>query len=584
MTLFRVWAPEARTVALYLASGEEAPLQEATGGWWQAELPDAGPGTRYGYRVDDSPPLPDPRAKFQPEGVHGLSEVIDHGAFAWSDQGWNSPPLSSGVVYEIHIGTFTEEGTFEAAIHKLDHLIELGITHLELMPVAEFPGRWGWGYDGVDLFAPHHAYGGPDGLKRLVDAAHGRGLAVLLDVVYNHLGPDGNYLTKFGPYFTRRYQTPWGEAVNFDGPGSDEVRQFIIDNACMWLRDYHIDGLRLDAIHAILDTSAVHILEELSGEIDRLESELGRHLVLIAESDLNDPRVITPRQAGGYGIDAQWNDDFHHALHSFLTGERHGYYADFGEVSQLAKALRQGYVYDGDYSPARGRRHGRPPEGIPASRFMGYLQNHDQIGNRANGERSSHLLSPGRRQTAAALVLASPFIPMLFQGEEWAATSPFRYFTDYENPDLAEAVRAGRRQEFSAFGWKPEDVPDPQAEETFRSSKLKWDEYHEPPHASILDWHRRLIALRKSIPALSEGGFENTQVEHDDEGRWLILARGPIRVVCNFSREASCLPVDFPEGSEILLASAGVQLGEGQIEMPPESVAISGPRLVSPVN
>lgn len=576
---FRVWAPHATTVGLQLAGGEEIPLQEAGGGWWQANLSDAGLGTRYGYRIDGSPPLPDPRSKSQPKGVHGLSEVIDHGAFVWSDRGWTPPPLSSGVVYEMHTGTFTEAGTFEAAIHKLDHLVDLGITHLELLPVAEFPGRRGWGYDGVDLFAPHHAYGGPDGLKRLVDAAHGRGLAVLLDVVYNHLGPDGNYLEKFGPYFTSRYQTPWGEAVNLDGPGSDEVRRFIIDNACMWLRDYHFDGLRLDAVHTIVDTSAVHILEELSWEIDRLEAELGRHLSIIAESDLNDPRVITPRQAGGYGIDAQWNDDFHHALHSLLTGERHGYYSDFGQVSQLAKSLQQGYVYDGGYSPARGRRHGRPPVGIPARRFLGYLQNHDQIGNRANGDRSSHLLSPGLLQAAAALVLASPFIPMLFQGEEWGATSPFRYFTDHEDRELAEAVRAGRVKEFSAFGWRAEDVPDPQAEETYCSSKLNWDERHEAAHAGLLDWHRRLIALRKIIPALSAGGFENTRVLHDDEGRWLILERGPVRVICNFSREVCSLTVDFPERTEILLASAEVRPGEGQIEIPPESATILAPRL-----
>ena len=379
-------------------------------------------------------------------------------------------------IYELHVGTFSPEGTFDGAAARLDHLVDLGVDVVELLPVAQFPGRHGWGYDGVDLYAPHDPYGGPDGLKRLVDACHARGLAVVIDVVYNHLGPAGNYLAEFGPYFTDRYTTPWGTAVNLDGPDSDPVRDFVVGNALMWVRDYHADGLRLDAIHAIVDTSAVHILEELRAQVEALAAELGRQVFLIAESDLNDPKIVHRPELGGYGIDAQWSDDFHHALHAVLTGERTGYYADFGSLDHLAKSLRQAYVYDGGYSPHRRRRHGRSPAGLPPTRFLGYLQNHDQVGNRATGERSSMLLSTGLLKVAAAIVLLGPFVPMLFQGEEWAASTPFLYFTDHDDPELGEAVSEGRRREFAAFGWSPEQVPDPQAPETFEASVLRWDE------------------------------------------------------------------------------------------------------------
>jgi len=378
----RVWAPDARRVELVVGEARHD-MRPAGGGWWQSLSPVLAHGRDYAFALDGAEPLPDPRSPWQPAGVHGRSRWVDHARFDWSDAGWRAPELAAGVVHELHVGTFTARGTFESAIERLDHLVALGVSHLELMPVNEFPGERGWGYDGVDLFAPHHAYGGPEGLKRFVDAAHGRGLAVLLDVVYNHFGPDGNHLPQFGPYLTKRYHTPWGAAVNLDGPGSDEVRRFFVDNALMWLRDYHLDGLRIDAVHAFVDLSAMHLLEQMARAVDALEREVGRSLVLIAESDLNDPRIVRPREEHGYGIDAAWSDDFHHALHVTLTGEASGYYADFAAgLPEVARALEDVYAYAGRHSPFRGRVHGREVEGLPRSRFLGYLQNHDQVGNR----------------------------------------------------------------------------------------------------------------------------------------------------------------------------------------------------------
>jgi maltooligosyltrehalose trehalohydrolase len=410
---------------------------------------------------------------------------------------------------------------------------------VELMPVAEFSGDRGWGYDGVDLYAPHHAYGGPDGLKRLVDACHAQGIGVVLDVVYNHLGPAGNHLAEFAPYFTDRYATPWGEAVNLDGPESDEVRRFFVDNALMWLRDYHVDGLRLDAVHAIVDTSAVHLLEQLAVETADLSAHLGRPLHLIAESDLNDPRLIRRRETGGYGLDAQWSDDFHHALHAALTGERSGYYEDFGRLSQIATALRRAYVYAGERSGFRQRRHGRPPGDVPGWRFFGYLQNHDQVGNRATGERSSHLMSIERLRIGAALVATAPFVPMFFQGEEWGASTPFLYFTDHRDPELGRAVSHGRRREFASFGWDPDDIPDPQEEKTFLRSKLDWDELEHPHHAELLAWHRSLLALRRSRPELTDGRMDLVEVEADDEAGTLVVRRGRVIVTVRLGDEDS---------------------------------------------
>jgi maltooligosyltrehalose trehalohydrolase len=576
MASLRVWAPQARSVEVQIG-GARVPMAGATRGWWLADVPRAGPGADYAYSLDGGEPLPDPRSPWQPAGVFGPSRLVDHDAFPWTDERWQAPPLSAAVVYELHVGTFTPAGTFEAAIARLDHLVALGITHVELMPVNEFPGDRGWGYDGVDLYAPHHAYGGPDGLKRLVDACHARGLAVLLDVVYNHLGPSGNVLGRFGPYFTERYTTPWGPAVNLDGPGSDEVRRFICDNACMWLHDYHCDGLRLDAVHAIVDTSAVHLLEQLAREVEELAAHLGRRLVLVAESDLNDPRLIRSREAGGYGLDAQWSDDFHHALHAVLTGERAGYYADFGSLADLARALEHAYVYEGRYSTFRQRRHGRPAAGLPGYRFLGYLQNHDQIGNRATGERSSALMSLGRLQIAAALVLTAPFVPMLFQGEEWGATAPFQYFTDYQDPDLASAVTEGRRAEFAAFGWNPDAVPDPQASTTFARSKLDWSELGREPHAALYDWHRRLLGLRRTVPALAAGRLDRVRARCDEAARWLTMERGPIAVACNLAAHPQCVPLPHRSASQLVLASApGILVSADGATLPPDAVAVVG--------
>jgi maltooligosyltrehalose trehalohydrolase len=573
MSEFRLWAPAAKSVAVQCGGGRIAMTRES-GGWWRAEAA-ASHGTDYAFIVDGGKPLPDPRSRWQPRGVHGPSRIVDHAVFKWTDERWIAPPLGSAIIYEAHIGTFTETGTFDAAIARLDYLAALGVTHLELMPVAEFAGDRGWGYDGVDLFAPHHAYGGPDGLKRLVDACHARGLAVLLDVVYNHFGPSGNYLSRFGPYLTDRYKTPWGDAVNLDGRGSDEVRRYFCDNALAWLRDYHFDGLRIDAVHAIVDTSAVHLLEQMAREVGELGLELGRRMVLIAESDLNDPRLVRPVEIGGYGLEAMWCDDFHHAVHTVLTGERTGYYADFGRISDLAKALTAGFVYDGRYSEFRGRAHGRPATGLPASRFVAFVQNHDQVGNRAAGERLSQMVSAGRVKIAAALLMIAPMVPMIFQGEEWAASTPFQYFAGHEEPELARAVSEGRRREFEAFGWRPDEIPDPQARETFERAKLRWDELDAPPHRETLEWYRALIRMRTAIAPLRDGRFDRVEGRLDESAQWLIVRRGEILLAANLGAAPCELPLSAGESWEILLASeSGIRIEANRVALAPDSVAI----------
>jgi maltooligosyltrehalose trehalohydrolase len=568
---YRVWAPRATNVVLAL-EGARVPMTRADDGWWTAnrEMSD---GELYAYMVDERGPFPDPRSMHQPSGVHGWSQCVDHDRFEWTDARWQPPPFASGVAYELHIGTFTQAGTFDGAIAKLPYLADLGVTHLELMPVCEFSGSRGWGYDGVDLFAPHHAYGRPDDLKRLVDACHRHGLAVLVDVVYNHFGPDGNYVTQFGPYFTHRYNTPWGDAVNLDDAGSDEVRRFFCDNAAMWLRDYHFDGLRLDAVHALVDTSARHFLEQLSDEVDVLEAVVGRHLILVAESDSNDPRLVRAREAGGYGIDAQWSDDFHHALHGVITGERSGYYEDFGTYEHFAQAVRHGFVYAGAYSSHRRRIHGRQLDDIPGWRLVAAAQNHDQIGNRATGERLSHLVSPKRLKAAAALLLTAPFVPMLFQGEEWGASSPFQYFTAHEDEQLGCRVSEGRRKEFAAFGWEPSSVPDPQSPETFERSRLQWDELRLPEHADLQQWYRALLALRRQLPWLRDGNYRAVAVTVDEERQRLSTRRGEIFVTCNLGDSAATFEVDGPH--RLLLASdPNVRCLRDAIYVPAESVAV----------
>jgi maltooligosyltrehalose trehalohydrolase len=539
-------------------------------GWWTApvELP---PGTDYRFVLDGEGPLPDPRSPWQPAGIHGPSRIVDHDAFSWTDAAWQPTPLVDAVIYELHVGTFTPRGTFDAAIDRLDELAELGITHLEVMPVAEFSGDRGWGYDGVDLFAPHHAYGGPAGLKRLVDAAHAVGLAVLLDVVYNHLGPEGNYLTRYGPYFTSKYLTPWGDAVNFDDAGSHEVRRFVIDNALMWMRDYHLDGLRLDAVHAIYDQSAIHILEELAVATRELEAEVGRPKVLIAESDLNDPRLVWPITEGGYGLDAVWADDVHHTFHVALTGEEAGYYADFADADALARAVTDPFLYAGHYSEVRDRLHGRPAGDLSGHRFVVALQNHDQVGNRARGERLAHLVSPGRVRIGAALLLVLPYVPLLFAGAEWGASSPFQYFTSHESPDLADAVRRGRREEFGAFHEAADAVPDPQDPATFERSRLNWDERDLEPHAPILAWYREMLRLRHELPELHDGDRSATDVRHSATGGWIVVERGRVTVAANLGTET----VEIDRAGEVRLSwPSDLDADASPLRLPPDGVAV----------
>jgi maltooligosyltrehalose trehalohydrolase len=572
MHQFEIWAPSAKRMSMSIDGNVHAMQGPDQVGWWSVNVESAGPGTDYGFLIDDDPkPYPDPRSQWQPAGVHELSRVYDQSQFQWSDAGFQSLPLASSIIYELHIGTFTPEGTFGAATEKFDHLLSLGVTHVELMPVASFDGRHGWGYDGVALSAVHEAYGGPDALKRFVNVAHEKGLAVLLDVVYNHFGPSGNYTGKFGPYTIASHHTPWGGAVNLEDAGSYEVRRFFCDNALMWLRDFHIDGLRIDAVHAFVDRSAVHFLEQLATEVETLQASLARRLVLIAESDLNDPRFVTPREAGGLGMDAQWSDDFHHALFTVLCpGERQGYYTDFGSLAQLAKALEETFVYDGIYSYHRERNHGRPPLGLSQHRFLGYIQDHDQVGNRAVGERLGHLANIGRVKIAAALVLTSPFVPMLFQGEEWSASSPFQYFADHTDPELAHSVSKGRTQEFAAFGWDPSSVPDPESRQTFENSKLKWDEIKQSNHAEILEWYRALIRLRRRTRSLNDGTPGNTSVTFDEQQKWLRMERGNT-ILCNLGNEHR---FPLPPGTHVLLASPTIEPDRDSIALPPNSVVI----------
>jgi maltooligosyltrehalose trehalohydrolase len=574
MHRFKIWAPLAKTMALRVNDATFQMRGPDDHGHWQCDVTEAGAGTDYGYLVDsDSTLYPDPRSQWQPYGVHGLSRIYDQQAFSWTDTQFQAAPLASAIIYELHVGTFTSVGTLDEAIDKLDYLADLGVTHVELMPVASFSGEHGWGYDGVALYAVHEPYGGPDALKRFVNAAHTKGLAVLLDVVYNHFGPVGNYTGKFGPYVTNAHHTPWGGAVNLESAGANEVRRFFCDNALMWMRDFHIDGLRIDAVHAFVDRSAIHFLEQLAIETETLAASLARRLVLIAESDLNDPRIVTPREANGFGLDAQWSDDFHHALFTVLTDQREGYYADFGSMEQLAKAIEQTFVYNGVYSRYRKRVHGRPAAHLSQHRFLGYIQNHDQVGNRAIGDRIAQIAGLDRAKIAAAFVLMAPFVPMIFQGEEWAASSPFQYFADHDDPEMARLVSDGRKKEFSAFGWNPDSIPDPEKRETFERSKLQWTEATQRDHAEMLAWYRSLIRLRRSTPSLNDGEPGHTRVQYDDRDKWLIMERGAIQVCCNLGASGYSFPI--AQGSEIVLASRdGLRLNGGVLELPPETIAL----------
>ncbi len=567
-----VWAPDRQRVRLR-AEHRDVELTKDASGWWHAPDP-LDPGTDYAFLVDDDDtPLPDPRSRWQPEGVHGPSRVYDHAAYRWTDQAWTGRALPGSVIYELHIGTFTPGRTFDSAIEQLDYLAELGVDLVEVLPVNAFDGTAGWGYDGVLWGAVHEPYGGPDGFKRFVDACHQRGLGVVLDVVYNHIGPSGNYLDRFASYFSGENQ--WGSALNVDGPGSDEVRRYVIDNALGWLRDFHVDGLRLDAVHAIVDRRATHLLEELAAATDALAAGVRRPLSLIAESDLNDPKLILPREAGGYGLVAQWSDDIHHALHVALTGETQGYYADFAAKGALATTLRQAYFHAGTWSSFRHRTHGRAfdPSRIPGSRFVAYLQDHDQIGNRAEGDRLSAKVPPGLLACGAAIILTSPYTPMIFMGEEWAASTPWQFFASFPDPDLAAAVRNGRRAEFAAHGWGEEEIPDPMSPATVERSTLDWAELSAGEHRTLLQLYRDLIALRHTHPELADPRLDQYAVETGPGERWLVLHRGAIRVVCNLAGEVDNVRLDRPV-DVVLLASAKVNHAGPVLELPPESFAV----------
>ncbi|WP_151525486.1 malto-oligosyltrehalose trehalohydrolase [Serinicoccus kebangsaanensis] len=559
---FGLWAPEAERVELLLGARlEDAGRVEmalAEGGWWRAEADASAHDDRYAFSVDGGIAVPDPRSRHQPDGVHAPSRLVDSSTFAWSDAGWRGVPMERAAVYELHVGTFTAEGTFEAAATRLDHLVGLGITVVELMPVAAFPGRHGWGYDGVAPYAVHDAYGGPEGLARFVDAAHAAGLAVWLDVVYNHLGPSGNYLAQAGPYFTDRYHTPWGDAVNLDGPGSDEVRAYLLDNVEMWLTDYHLDGLRLDAVHALHDERAVHLLEELAALADDVAARTGIPRSLVAESDRNDPSTVArrgPGGAGGLGLHGQWVDDVHHALHVLLTGETAGYYADFAEPGAIGKVLgRTPFFHDGTFSTFRGRSHGAAVDLSVTEpwRFVASLQTHDQVGNRAVGDRVHHGIPAGRHAIGAALLLTAPWTPMLFMGEEWAASTPWQYFTDHEEEWLAQSIREGRRAEFAEHGWAA-DVPDPQDAGTVAASTLDWDEPGRSPHAQMLAFYSTLLRWRARTPPEARGTTGELTREDDGTGGEVIVVTRPGVVVLARLGGEGALELPRPEG-ELLAA------------------------------
>jgi len=577
---FAVWAPRPDLVRLDV-DGTLHAMTRSDDGWWRAVV-DTGPDARYGFVLDDDQTgaseatgkyqvLPDPRSPRQPDGVHERSQLWDSTAAAWTDAGWRGRSIEGAVLYELHIGTFTAAGTFDAAIDKLDYLADLGVDFVEVMPVNAFSGTHGWGYDGVLWYAVHEPYGGPDGLVRFVDACHARGLGVLIDAVFNHLGPSGNYLPRFGPYLSTG-SNPWGESVNIADAGSDEVRTYIIDCALRWMRDFHADGLRLDAVHALVDTTAVHILEELSDETDSLAARLGRPLSLIAESDRNDPRLITPRDRGGLGMTAQWDDDIHHAIHTAVSGERQGYYSDFGTLEVLATTLKHGYFHAGTYSSFRRRRHGRPLDTatIPATRLLAYTLTHDQVGNRAVGDRPSQNLTFGQLAVKAALVLGSPYTAMLFMGEEWGASSPFQFFSSHPEPELARATAEGRKAEFAEHGWNADEVPDPQDPQTFERSKLAWNEIDSGEHARLHDVYRELIALRRAVPDFADPWLDHLGVDYDEDRRWIVLRRGAFAVACNLGTE----PVSVPVTGEVVSASDEPAVGAAATRLGGHSFAI----------
>ena len=586
---FRVWAPKAHSMAVKIRGsvGEPFPLSQDTTGYWTGTVQNISPGTRYQYLIDQTLERPDPASRSQPDGVPGPSEIIDPHAFSWTDRPWRGIPLERYIIYELHTGTFTAEGTFDAMISRLPYLREeVGITAIELMPVAQCPGTRNWGYDGVYLFAPQHNYGGPDGLKRFVDACHAAGLAVIMDVVYNHLGPEGNHLGDFGPYFTDTYRTPWGSAINYDGPESDAVRHFVISNAVYWIHEYHIDALRLDAIHGIFDFSAKHLLQDIGEAVHAEGQRLNRQVHVIAESDLNDARIISPISRGGYGLDGQWSDDFHHALHSVLTKERSGYYEDFGQLKDLANAIREGVVYTGQFSSHRRRRHGNSFKQCAPAQIVVCAQNHDQIGNRAQGDRLSGLVGFDAIKAANATVLLSPYLPLLFMGEEYGETAPFLYFIDHGDPALIEAVRQGRKREFAAFGWT--DIPDPYDQETFERSKLRPCLETDRQQQAHVKWCRALIQLRKTIPALGTGAKgDRVQVGTHPKSQLLIIHRRAKQepealILIGFHHKSTLALAKLPKGQWENRIDGGTSTFGGQEEhQAPPNLAIEKSEHVS---
>ncbi|OMB96803.1 malto-oligosyltrehalose trehalohydrolase [Mycobacterium sp. NS-7484] len=570
MTEFTVWAPKPERVRVDV-DGTLHEMTRSDDGWWRAEVPSRA-DARYGFVLDDDPKvLPDPRSPRQPDGVHERSQHWQPAADAWTDQDWAGKSISGDVIYELHIGTFTPAGTFDAAIEKLDHLVDLGVGFVEVMPVNAFSGTHGWGYDGVLWYAVHEPYGGPDGLVRFVDACHARGLGVLIDAVFNHLGPSGNYLPRFGPYLSAG-SNPWGSSINLSDADADEVRSYIIECALRWMREFHVDGLRLDAVHALMDNTAIHLLEELAADTDALAEELGRPLSLIAESDLNDPRLITDRDRGGYGLTAQWDDDIHHAIHTAVSGERQGYYADFGSLATLAQTLKHGYFHAGTYSSFRHRRHGRPLDTatIPATRLLAYTLTHDQVGNRAVGDRPSQVLTFGQLAVKAALALGSPYTAMLFMGEEWGSSSPFQFFSSHPEPELARATAEGRKAEFAEHGWDADEIPDPQDPATFQRSKLNWDEVSEGEHGRLHRTYRELIALRRNEPDLADPWLDHLTIDFDEDQRWIVLHRGTVSIACNLGAD----PVSVPVTGELVAAWDVPEVGADATALPGHSFAV----------
>ena len=581
MTTFSVWAPSADTVELVLGvpsdgSPDAVAMTRAGDGWWSLVDDGASHGTRYAFRVDGGEPTPDPRSRWQPGGVHAPSAVYDHARFTWSDGDWAGTDPTATVAYELHVGTFTAGGTLDSARERLPHLVDLGITLVELLPVAAFDGTAGWGYDGVGLHAVHEPYGGPDALKRFVDTAHGLGLGVCVDAVYNHFGPSGNYVARFGPYFTDRYSTPWGDAVNLDDAESDTVRAFVLDSASQWLRDFHVDALRLDATPAYYDRErAVSLQEDLAAMADRLTASTGVRRWLVAENELNDPDLTTPRAgAGGIGVHAQWADDIHHSLHALLTGESSGYYADFAAdpYASVEKVATRVFFHDGTFSTFRRRTHGRPvdPATTDGSRFWAYLQDHDQVGNRAVGDRQSATVPVGRLAAGTALLFTLPFTPMVFMGEEWAAGTPWQFFTSFPDPELGDAVRNGRRSEFASHGWDVEEVPDPQSPQTVLDSTLDWSEPAQPGHRRVLEWYRTLIGLRASAPELGTGVVGDVRVGHDRAAQWLWLRRGAVLTVVALGEDGARVPLPAGSGPATLLASwdPAASVDDGVVVLP----------------